>query len=526
MSRVFRKLISFLLLLLTCAPVPAVASLERAHEARLSGDYAAAVAIYESVLTDQPDSHEALLNLGVVLGWDGQFDRSLSVLDEGLSHHPRSIEMQLARARTLSWKGDFSRASDQLEAVLEQDPANQDARILQGRMLGWQERYDAAERTYQEVLESDPDSIDALEGMGDLFVWRERFDEARTYYEAALARDPDSAALQRKLQNIEDLGPWRLDAGIRFGSYRRGDRPDWKGAYLTLGYRLNTETGIWLGMAMDERFNATDWSYEAGISHRFGDDLSASLAYAWSPDARFTPRNQLRGNVTWRVRDHRERPSFLLVDPRVSRYRDGTATSIPFGIRQYLNQNWYVTLRLIPTRNLDSRWTYGCSAQVNWRVSEAFQVYAGTARGRESIDRNPITLSSILQTRAYFAGAAFEFNPRWSARLDYIHEETVGSVILDLWHVGITRRFWRGHPTGMGRWPDGWPGTVGQLTLCRLVCRPPDTRETQSLRQSSRRRIGRCHFWSPLRRWRASHPRLAAASARRSPPPTGLHSNH
>ncbi len=429
------------LTLLATGGVLANAALDRAQEARLSGDYALAIGIYEELLAEDPSNHEALLNLGVTLGWDGQFDRSLAVLESGLEQHPNSIEMQMARARTLSWKGDFSRAADQLETVLEQDPGNMDARILQGRILGWQERYDAAEQSYRDILESYPDSIDALEGMGDLYVWRERFDDARHYYEAALALDPNSAALQRKLKNIEDLGPWRLDAGIRFGSYRRGDRPNWKGAYLTLGYRLTSETGIWLGIAVDERFNATDWSYEAGVSHRFGDDLSASLAYGWSPDARFTPRTQIRGNITWRLHDHRERPTFLIVDPRISRYSDGTATSIPFGFRQYLNQNWYLTLRLIPTRNLDSRWTYGWSGQLNWRVRQHFQLYAGLARGRESIDRNPVTLISTLHTRAYFAGAAYEFNPRWSARLDYVHEETVGSVILDLWHVGITRRF-------------------------------------------------------------------------------------
>lgn len=428
------------LLCTASTPLHAI-DLQEAIADKAEGRHDLAIEKLEEYRVDHPENPQAIFHLATLYGWTERNQDALALFALGHELYPEDSDMTLGYARVLAWTGDLQSAEKLTLGVLESEPAQIDARILLGRILSWQRRYHSAEAAYRDALEQHPEHPDALEGLGDIAAWQDQFAEAREYYSRALAVDPQSVPLQTKLDRIQDIGPWRMDAGVRFGHYSRGDRPDSFGTYLSLRYAVNRKTGVFGKIEWDRKFDLNDWSYEIGADHRLSDYTSLAAAVSWTPKTAFSPKWQARAHLDQRLHNHPTRQSFLLLDARHRHYPDGDARSFGVGIRQHLSQPFWLTVYWNPVNNLNRQWSHGWSLRADWRVQDNWQLYAGHARGNESIDGNVIDLRRNLRTNTWFAGWIWDINPVRSMRIDFVQEEIVGSVIHRVWHVGFVWKF-------------------------------------------------------------------------------------
>ena len=114
--------------LLTSDQVPSVvAAFTQGMDAFRAGDAASAIPAFERAL-EHDDSHvDARLFLGIVLGWDSQYDRALDELRLARRDRVEYPDVDVAIARILMWQGELPDATAHVDRVLEIYPDHADA---------------------------------------------------------------------------------------------------------------------------------------------------------------------------------------------------------------------------------------------------------------------------------------------------------------------------------------------------------------------------------------------------------------
>ena len=75
-----------------------------------SGDYSAAIAVYDSVLTREPRNRDAVLGRAQTLAWAGRFTESLAAYKQWTTSRPTDREAAIDYARALAWNGRLDEA--------------------------------------------------------------------------------------------------------------------------------------------------------------------------------------------------------------------------------------------------------------------------------------------------------------------------------------------------------------------------------------------------------------------------------
>ena len=127
---------------------------EQGIELVRSGQYAEAVAVFQSALEIYPDSEKLYLNLGIALGYDRQFAEAVAAF----------------------------------ESALEINPENGETYNNLGIALGNQELYDEAIAAFDRAIAIDPDSPIPYHNSAVAYMKQEKFDEAIVSLEAARER--------------------------------------------------------------------------------------------------------------------------------------------------------------------------------------------------------------------------------------------------------------------------------------------------------------------------------------------------
>ena len=121
-----------------------------------SGKAGAACALIESALKVNPQSPQALANLGMVLAALNRNDEALAAIDRALALQPDNFETLNSRGNVLL---KLNRAGDALaafERVTTLEPRHPGARINRGNALAALERFDEAVAQYDAVLAVHP----------------------------------------------------------------------------------------------------------------------------------------------------------------------------------------------------------------------------------------------------------------------------------------------------------------------------------------------------------------------------------
>ncbi len=102
--------------------------LERGIAHKLEGRYEEATAEFQTLLDENTDDTEAKHQMGLVLGFIGEFDESLIALERAALLAPGSVLARNDLALTYTMLGRYEEAKAEFARVLEQDHGNDVAR--------------------------------------------------------------------------------------------------------------------------------------------------------------------------------------------------------------------------------------------------------------------------------------------------------------------------------------------------------------------------------------------------------------
>jgi tetratricopeptide (TPR) repeat protein len=124
-------------------------------------DHATAVRAWRSVLREQPDRIDALVNLGASLIHLDQTDEAVRLHRRAVELAPDDATAQGALAVTLSKRFEGPELVSLCEAMLARDPERVEILLLLGIGLVWLGRFKEAKAAYQKALDLRPDYHDA-----------------------------------------------------------------------------------------------------------------------------------------------------------------------------------------------------------------------------------------------------------------------------------------------------------------------------------------------------------------------------
>lgn len=211
--------------LVTDAERPAAGPTDPADQAWSAGDTETARRLYTARLDADPLDGLAMLRLGLVRAWAGEYGAALALLDLLVDLEPTNVDGRLARARVYAWGGDLPRAQAEVDEILGIVPDNADAlaaralfrswagdvegalesyddllsvapehgatRRQYAQALSWVSEVDRSVETYVALVEENPRDVDARLGLGRALAARGQFDRSLAAYAVILQDDPD-----------------------------------------------------------------------------------------------------------------------------------------------------------------------------------------------------------------------------------------------------------------------------------------------------------------------------------------------
>lgn len=106
----------------------------KARAAATAGRHAEGIALLEQHLAITPRDVDARLVYGLILSWDGQYDRARAALNEVLAQAPDYLDARVALMNVEWWSGRDDQARAQVRAVLARDAGHTQARLVQQRL--------------------------------------------------------------------------------------------------------------------------------------------------------------------------------------------------------------------------------------------------------------------------------------------------------------------------------------------------------------------------------------------------------
>lgn len=108
--------------------------MSRARAASADGRRAEGIAMLDTHLADSPRDVDARLTLGLLLSWDGQYDRARAELRRVLIQAPEYGDARVALMNVEWWSGRSAEAQDLADLVLARDPGNPQAKVIRQRL--------------------------------------------------------------------------------------------------------------------------------------------------------------------------------------------------------------------------------------------------------------------------------------------------------------------------------------------------------------------------------------------------------
>ncbi len=270
------------------------ANLRLAQSLQSTGALQESRAVFEAIVTSQPDNARALFGLGQVLVEQKEpeaavqkFERAVALVPHyGAAHYALSqlylqrgddegadlyrmqferyanaeppsddpilsqvenlrqtVSQRIVQAGQLSAAGRFREAAGIFEAILQEDPKNVVAHINLIGLFGSTGQFDKAREHYESGRAIAPNDVKLHNNFGVLMLKQQRFEEAMPAFRAAISADPNYATPHRYLGLcLQELG--QTDAAL--ASYReawRVDHLDYQSGYLIASLLLaNDET--------------------------------------------------------------------------------------------------------------------------------------------------------------------------------------------------------------------------------------------------------------------------------------------
>ena len=130
------------------------------------------------------------------LTWDGEYEQAIAAYNTILQNSPNSLEAKAGLAQALTWSGAADLSRPLYEEILLEIPDSIPAQIGLAQALTWQEDFQSALANYEQVLSRDPNNLEALRGRADMTAGLGNRKQAIEYYQQAIAQYPTDTKLQ------------------------------------------------------------------------------------------------------------------------------------------------------------------------------------------------------------------------------------------------------------------------------------------------------------------------------------------
>ncbi|MDP6763225.1 MAG: tetratricopeptide repeat protein [Planctomycetota bacterium] len=168
------------------------AHLQLAHVHTAAGRFPEAIAEYERALAADPDSADALVNLGNLLVSRGRTVEGVALLERAVAVAGDMAEAQFGLGSALVGQGAVERGIECLRRAVELDPAYARAHHDLGVVLGRQGRYAEAADHFERAVAARPRFPEALFNLGNMLRAVGRGGEAVDRYRQGLELLPDA----------------------------------------------------------------------------------------------------------------------------------------------------------------------------------------------------------------------------------------------------------------------------------------------------------------------------------------------
>jgi len=388
------------------APQSQEASARRAIE---NGRLDEALAAYEQLSRDFPDSDDYLVWAGRVSRWLGNADGAIRHLDQVLAREPGHTEARIEKAYVRMGQERYREASELLNPLLQNPGGNPDVMIAMARLHRDQGANRRARDYVSQILEVYPDHQDARE-------------------------------LERNIATALGSEP-RIEATIEYGQDRLALATPAHNTGLTVSYTGDRTRGDLRVEAWD-KFGNRSQRFGPAVSHRFGERLWVRGSAMWARDARVLPRQSLGAGASWAFpggwvasADYRqlrfEDPVIHVVSPSIEYYFERSAW-----VRVAFYRSW---TRHRTTADPDTA-QEAFAVQYNHQLGTWVVGFVGYARGNESYSDLSIDRIGSFDANSYTFGGTIRVTDGFSTRTFYSHQQRSTGNDQDSFGVSLTFR--------------------------------------------------------------------------------------
>ncbi len=167
------------------------------------GDLEGAAAIYDSLLTGEPDDIELLLALADVRQQQGNGDAALQIYERIRRLEPENIDALFVLADLKRQQNDLAGAAQVYGELLAIAPDNLPALFALASFRQEQGEFDRALAAYERIVAIEPENIGALQGLAGSLAELGQVDRALVTYDTLLLLAPDSTDVLLGLAGLQ-----------------------------------------------------------------------------------------------------------------------------------------------------------------------------------------------------------------------------------------------------------------------------------------------------------------------------------
>ncbi len=142
--------------------------------------------LYDKILQQQADQHEALAGMARIRSADGNVEEALVLIDKAIAAKPDDAPNHSLRGELLAKLGRHADAAAAYGKAFELAPDKSEYGLPQGIELKLAEKYDEAEVVLRKVAEVDPQAKFVHTELADVLRAQKRLDESLKMYMKAL----------------------------------------------------------------------------------------------------------------------------------------------------------------------------------------------------------------------------------------------------------------------------------------------------------------------------------------------------
>lgn len=382
-----------------------------------AGDLDGAKRELNSLLRRFPDYHDARVQYGLFLAWDGRYQLALQHFDSVLFVQPSHVEARFARAQTLAWSGRYRQSVDILLALIQEYPQN--ARFLSE--AGHVHLRGGAPRTALEYYEKAyirlPNDKDVMRDLARTHRTLGNEELALYWYRKLLVASPGDDEARAEVLRLTYQADHEIQVSAAYESFTTEGIRQHTLAQAEYYYAVDTDWKPFLHYSRVSKFSKTENRFGGGLYSIITHALNAFVQVIVSPKATVVPKL----DVTAEFNVGAIRSIELIGGYRMLQFDSLNVNVLMPGFTWYVGDEIWITGRgyfgLIPDQETSSTGTMTLS----FRPTPLTTIRLGGFAGNEILRGTTIgELSSIRSSGAY-AGIKSRLDLHLSVDVQYLY---------------------------------------------------------------------------------------------------------